>query len=429
MSKTISQNIRFNGTSFVMKGNSANYEKIKQSFLKIPDLKESAIPTFDSTNNEITIRNNNKTLISELFYISNQEHFSFVGRRLKPKYSEIENTLWQFNKVSYDFVEESFTDNEFNKLVLEQIRKNNIKSISNNEFFEIPAEFFDYFITITDEDKKISNYMKELFSLIFLSEYTQVIDDNFSFTVQNNEFDSSEKEVKWRDWESLNGTAYFNAYLWIKEKAKEKFSISVLIKVVRQVMSKSDNLFLDEESCSRYDSILNILISKQTELYFAQQNKLKDEFLNLNKAENESNNKLLSKFLGLIISLGVAIYGVLIKNVNSGKLQILHENMIIGISFLIALISTIFFSFTFFVDIVQRKNLYHKLLSFYVQKLNFSKEDFKSSVEEPKYFHGHAIQLCTMFLFIIIAIAGCLFYFGYFPQIKEIITRIVNYNL
>lgn len=422
MTEQVTTKIRFSAESLVIKCTENTFEEINGNLSKNSSIIEFKDPEYSKKNGEMTIFNSDDILIDEALYISKQRHFGVAATRIQKKVSA--DNLLQFTPSTNDFEVVPKRDEKFVNAVLDQIRKNNINSDSDNIVFEIPADFFDLILPITTESQKILNYMKELFSLILLSDSVNLEENTFIFRVENSENESSEKKITWKEWDSLDGSNYYEAYSWLKLKHTENYGMSTLIKVIRQVLGKSENLQLENNITSKFESMLNIIISEQSEVYFDQQNKLKEEFLNLNKAEIDSNNKLFSKLLGLIVSVGAAIYGVLIKNLNAdNKIEILKPNNIIGISFCIALLAILFFFFTYFVDIHQRRKLYIKLKKFYVNQLQYSKADFENSVEEPHFISGNSLQLSTLLLFFIVATGGVLFYFGYLSILTSIISH------
>lgn len=404
-------NRKWNGTSLQLgKATNEEFSELKSFFPD--DFDGSKKLSYNEEEQIIEIFNASEILLYELEFIK-ENPFKHILNKFKDKINE--EFFYFYNEQDTIFERISFL-RFCNKEEFEQILSKNKFDVGfENELLNIPPELFSIFDgkCFTEEEKKIVTYLKNLFSLLLISEYTNYKNGTFLFSIMLENGDFTSIQVKWKEWDSLESLNFFIAYEWIVKETDNAIKIGTKLKVVREALRREGSFSIGQDAVNRFNSMLNVIIKNQTDKYFEQQNKLKNDFLDLNKKELDSKRQLFTKLLAVIATIGATFYGVFKPEyiVKFGDMSLLSKNPIIGMVCLVAIVSIIFFSITFILDIIERRKIYNKLKRWYVNNFGFSVEEFTSSVDKPYFLKNNWIQWFLIILFIILLIVG-IFHYG-----------------
>lgn len=277
-----------------------------------------------------------------------------------------------------------------------------------------------------EKHKDVLRYMRELFSLIAISEKTiyKNIQGHQSFIFQffHESHGIIKKTVQWQEWSKLASSNFFFLYEWLIKNIESTPSsnsysrnINLVKAIVQDYIRNRGKIEVKKNSTIELDSILSRIRTGQTEKYFEQQNKLKDELIMLNQNEMESKNRIRSRLLGTLTTVSIGYYSqFLIEDqgiVNSGNL--LDPNITLSVIFFLSAIAIIFFIVSLLMEIHERRNYYDRIEIVYVDYLFFDKEDFNSKLQKPHYWKDYRIYWIILGFFLIICLI--LMYY-YYPQ-------------
>jgi len=183
----------------------------------------------------------------------------------------------------------------------------------------------------------------------------------------------------------------YQLYDWIFNDEEYKDSYTIKLQIVRQVIIKRRNI-IDASNILTDSKLAYIrIISKKTDDYFEQLNRLKDDFLVLSKNENGILRTLNITFFAWLGYLWVEIYRIIVNYDKSDILIYLFcstgaKKGLVILGFTIALIF-IFFAYAF--EMKSLKKTYTVIKKIYKDKILFEddmKKDgrFESSISEPK---------------------------------------------
>lgn len=399
------------GTSLILKIK----EEDKNNLIDLFKLTQNDFEYCLSTS-ELKIYNAPKKLFFEGEFITSDDldFEQFLKRYSNKKFSEIQSFYKQdgvFQSIFRNLDEEK-------KLYSSILDENNIitDGISEDKILIPPSLFSEMQKAYGIEESNIQsalNYLSELFSLFMIADKSKInIDDDnvyfeFLFFCKNNK--KHVLSITWRDWSYFNTSTFYQCYEWVLIKNNENFKINTLLQVVKQYLGNLSNLNNLENITNGLDSILNRIILNETQEYFLQQNKLKDEFIDYKKMDMESNNSLMKSLLGLITTIGLAYYGkvITIKNFHFNE-----KNENLALIFFFGLIAILFFCISYILNYFDRKEYYNSLKNIYTEKFVFSEDDFKAILKEPELIKGHYKYLITLLCSIIVVTVAIFFYLG-----------------
>lgn len=397
----------YRGTSICLTINETEKDKLIDILeLNDNDYKYNAIKEELEIYNDLT-----KLVFEDEFLQEPSLEFDNVLKRYHDKnYSQLSVFSWyaeQFQQLPGNLVEEK-------KLLTNLLKENDILKDGYLKYSpDIPPSLFKEIVRLTnvfdEKTLKIYNYLTELFSLFALANKSKITlenDSKFEFFFYTEEKSRSLK-IDWRDWSKLEDMKFYDCYNWVFNKNKGKLKIDTLLEVVRQFFTNVDNIMELKNISHSLDSILNRIIMNETQNYFEQQNKLKNEFIDYQKMEISANEKLMKNFLTLIVSIGVAVYGkaILIKD-----FKFLDRSNKLGIIFVFGILAVLMFTFSYIISYSERKNYQEKLKNIYVQKLSYSKKDFESYVQSPTLFKNHWAYWITIIASLIVLML-CTYYY------------------
>lgn len=183
----------------------------------------------------------------------------------------------------------------------------------------------------------------------------------------------------------------YQLYDWIFNDEEYKDSYTIKLQIVRQVIIKRRNIIDASNILTDSKLAYTRIISKKTDDYFEQLNRLKDDFLVLSKNENGILRTLNITFFAWLGYLWVEIYRIIVNYDKSDIFIYLFcstgaKKGLVILGFTIALIF-IFFAYAF--EMKSLKKTYTVIKKIYKDKILFEddmKEDgrFESSISEPK---------------------------------------------
>ena len=275
-----------------------------------------------------------------------------------------------------------------------------------------------------EEHKNVLLYLRELFSLIAISEKTiyQNIKGKqfFIFQFSHETQGIIKKKIHWQEWTELASSNFFFLYEWLIKNIEstpnsESYSRNVnLVKtIVQNYIKNKDQVEVNGNSTIELDSILSRIRTGQTEKYFEQQNKLKDEMIMLNQNEMESKNRIRSRLLGTLTTVSVGYYSqFLIEDQGINDIEnLLNPNITLSVIFFLSAIAIIFFIVSLLMEIHERRNYYDKIEKVYVDYLFFDKEDFNTKLQKPHFLKDYWHYWIILGAFLILCIKLMYYYY------------------
>ncbi|GHU39717.1 hypothetical protein FACS1894193_00570 [Bacilli bacterium] len=371
----------------------------------------------DDENNELTVKNKTNIFFYEIDYLKmvhKDRFFTDIVEKFQDKITQCNIKIFDEEKITFRDELISFNENEkvlcseiiLSNSITTSLDKEKISKVSPNIF-----EMLEQFYELTPGDKRIVRYYKNLFSLIFLCESTNISGSEFTF-----EFSKKEQtQFKITKGTNFNEDIYFSIYKWIIKKCDKIVKIENLLKIVRELLSRKKFEDISIEVIEQLETAYNQAVSADIDKYFLSQEKLKDEFTALTKLEFEDKRKLQYEILGLLVALSSGIYAIIskienidinLKNVFENKSFFNNFSVPFSIKILLfsSLITIFYFDFVFFHDIRMRKKLYEKIKKIYLDKLNFSNKEIEYYLEKPKIFKGNVFEWIILGLFSIVLI-------------------------
>lgn len=357
-------------------------------------------------NGVFSFYNHSKVSFYEDFFLQHKDtSFKKMLQKLEKKdfTATIETLL--FLESKQDFISIPAIDEAALNLYTTVLKGNNIVNeldIKRSQL-EIPPTYFFTLLEHLEEEnisaitKKSLIYYSELFSLFFLANKTTFNDGKFDFEIIGVNGDKTKKTIQWQQWDQLCDYKYTKIFSWVLKNCDKALKKDTLIKIVRQFFLEKKNFEWESDYLYSLDSLLRIVVQQETQKYFEQQNKLKDEFIAYSKMEIDSKKQLLKSLLTLITTLSLGYYGLIFKVEN---FDIFSPNKPLKILFIFALIAIIYFSVIFYLDYEERKIFWKKLKNIYVQKFYFSEMDFKNMLPKPELLKGQKHYIIILIIFI-----------------------------
>lgn len=203
----------------------------------------------------------------------------------------------------------------------------------------------------------------------------------------------------------------FPIYDWIINSNEYKDSYIVKLQIVRQVIVNKRTLKNVAEILEDSKLAYNRIISRKTDDYFDQINKLKDDFLSLSKNENTTLRTLNLTFFAWLGSLGVQLLNLIIKYDGNNLLcyllisKGLKKAVVVGM-FIMALIF-IFVAYIYEIKSLQKE--YDVVKRIYKDKILFESESEKENkfelfIQKPKV---GKIQIAIFSTLLFLLLARC----------------------
>ena len=203
----------------------------------------------------------------------------------------------------------------------------------------------------------------------------------------------------------------FPIYDWIINSNEYKDSYIVKLQIVRQVIVNKRTLKNVAEILEDSKLAYNRIISRKTDDYFDQINKLKDDFLSLSKNENTTLRTLNLTFFAWLGSLGVQLLNLIIKYDGNNLLcylfisKGLKKAVVVGM-FIMALI---FIFVAYISEIKSLQKEYDVVKRIYKDKILFESESEKENkfelfIQKPKV---GKIQIAIFSTLLFLLLARC----------------------
>ncbi|MBC1504514.1 hypothetical protein [Listeria booriae] len=406
MNAKVFANIEWNGKSATLRIDEA-------TGTELIDILEIPTTNYELDKDELEIHDYEKLSFLDEEYIETVTEFDdFTGKYAHKCLSDLK----YFSKRKLNVFPMNFHSKETLERYNFFIDNNNIDLRDvDKEMVKIPPDLFYQLNKMYHEHEGASidslNYLTEIFVLFAITEKSKLIKTtesfSFEFTFTCEGRNNHILVVPWGEWEYFKNDAFYKCYDWIITKSEEGFKLETLLDVLRQYFSSLADISDTEDFTPSLDSILKRILLYETKLYFEQQNKLREEFINYQKMELDAKSSVMKNLLGLITTVGLAYYGriVLLKN-----FKIIDKNRDIAIIFIFALIAIIFFAFVFWVNYMERKRYYRSLRKIYTEKFAFSSNDFDSIVEKPTFLRKQWLHWVTLSIFGLITLGLIYFY-------------------
>lgn len=332
-----------------------------------------------------------------------------------------------------------FEDMNFFKTVLANNIVNSLSYNSNN--FCLSPKIFETIMYMLHKYDNIDNktlylniltYLRELFTLMAISERTDIKKDknngiSFEFTLFNDLHGNIKQSIKWTDWSTLSKTQFYSLYEWITDELEDgvennqydyNFKQGKLrLSLVRSYLKEKKEFKSSKNTINELSSILNRVRKNETEEYFSQQNKLKDEMIQLAKDEINSKRSITNRVIGLITTVAVGIFTQFYDLSITNWSELLSSNFSISLIFFFSFIAIIFFLFSFYLDIKERIAYYNKLKKIYVNDLNFDSNDFKDKIQQPKLWRDYKVYWWILIICATLSLFGMI-YFSFIANSK-----------
>lgn len=269
--------------------------------------------TQNDEDGEVGLKNNPNILFYEMNYlieIYNKRYFSDIVDKFGNKITGVDIQFWDEKKYKFKSKQVEFDKIEkhiYSKIIL----SNNITtSIKKDDISKISPTIFEMLnqVYIPDsESKKIVDYYKAIFSLIFLCESTIINSNEFTF-----EFSKKEQaQFKITKDTNFDENIYFLIYMWVIKKCDKIVKVENLLKIVRELLSRKKFEDISIDVIEQLETAYNQAVSADIDKYFLSQEKLKNEFTTLTKLEFEDKRKLQYEILGLLVALSSSIYAII----------------------------------------------------------------------------------------------------------------------
>ncbi|WP_461045263.1 hypothetical protein [Salinicoccus sp. CNSTN-B1] len=253
------------------------------------------------------------------------------------------------------------------------------------------------------------NFFRELFSLSALAERTIFYDSEIiKFIIHGDSGEKIEKEVNVKSREDLKTDSYYKSYEWVLDDFEDKIKKETKLNIFRNYLRKRQTFAITDDPTHIFRALVQNLIKGETDKYFEQQNKIKDEFVELTKISFQAHQSLFKIGVGVLISIGIAYYGLIINNED---FDIKVRDYRIGLVFLFGFIGLVFSLLVFYREVRQIQELYEKLKKIYVDQFGFSKNQFDQFVNKPKFWCDNKLILSFIITLSIIFSALTVYHF------------------
>ncbi|MDE8166344.1 hypothetical protein PT103_05305 [Erysipelothrix rhusiopathiae] len=326
------------------------------------------------------------------------------------------------------------------KNILTNIKKYSQKNYESNMkvFSEIDLKFYNVSAKSNDKEK----YLRVIANNILDGDYREII---VSPNVLNEVFDNSvqsrvfldilllfflankckyDAETVWAEFNTEEGyyqvrldliksnpLNLYPLYNWIINDEEYEGSFEVKLQIVRQVIAIRKDLINIDELLEDCKLSFKRIISKKTNDYFEQINKLKDDFLIMSKSESSALRTLNLTFFAWLGSLGVKLFDIITKYDGDDILVyfLYSSGAKKGIVILLFIIALILIFIGYVLEVKSLEKTYVVIKETYKDKILFEKNQeetkFEKMITKPKIGRIQAV----VFIFIII-ILSCRFF-------------------
>lgn len=356
---------------------------------------------FDNT--AFKFKNNIPDVLSDLVEdgeLYNQGNLLFLEERYIEEASRFSRIVDKFKIKKFDENLKIYQNNNIEKLENfslevqlfdDVVAENNVDGLIKKEI-SISIDHFKKY----EQIKKV-NFVKSIYILLFLSNYSSYKDNQFAFFVKFEE-EQVKKEIKFTNIEEMDFQIFYDWIISSKENLRTR------LKIIREIIVRKKSFELDDLDLESAKSAFNRIIKEETDKYFVQVNTLKDDFLKLSERKNKSYKALHIQFLSWLSAIALFVYGEL-KNETSSELLrkiFLVQNEKVQLFLIIFILAIIIIWIIFAVEMQSNRSEYLKIKALYLKQLFFEEKDFKSYLEEPKISKTYIVLFIVILLLLIV---------------------------
>ena len=361
--------------------------------------------------NGINLRNE-----QNVYYLENQENFfiyeddfiestrnlNLVVKKLSQKNYNENGRIYLVNNKDFRFIESNCKD----KVIYEEILEDN-KIDGNLREFPISVNVINEVLT---EKAPKSELILDFFILVALSQKTTYYAEEIE-----SEFRIDDKSYKINLNIDDSPLHLYALYDWIINNNEYKDSYKVKLQIVRQVIVRRRNIKDINEILEDSKLAYKRIISRKTDDYFGQLNKLKDDFLALSKNANNALRTLNLTFFAWLGSMGVKLFNIITKFDGNDIIPYLFfsRGAKKGIVIAMFILALIFIFFAYYSEIKLLEKEYEVVKTIYRDKILFEEDSDENSkfeliINRPEL---GKIQLGTFVVILILLIIRCIWSF------------------
>lgn len=353
----------------------------KETSLKI-DLQENVESNFIKSlkNQSINLRHE-----GNIYYLENQSKYFIYEDEFIDDSRRLPSIITKFIQKDYNNLGKVYIASDAEFIEIEADKKDKIiyEKIINENNIDGTIREFPISINILNEVLDSNNRKSALIIDFFI---LSALSTKISYTAEEieSEFIIGDKIYRTNFNIDCEPFYLFSIYDWIINSNEYKDSYIVKLQIVRQVIVNKRTLENTNEILEDSKLAYRRIISRKTDDYFEQINKLKDDFLNLSRNENNTLRTLNLTFFAWLGSLGVQLLNIIIGYNGNNLLHYLlfskgsKKGIVVGM-FIIALIF-IFIAYVSEIKSLQKE--YDVLKHIYKDKILFESEsDIESKFE------------------------------------------------
>lgn len=355
------------------------------------------------------LEGNQSNFFLESDYMITKNHFSQIIKKLSEKHYETDS-ITIFNELSDQNVKKISVKKE-SKIYSETINENNITGLSNKDL-NISINM----LSNLKADVKVS-FIQDIYILFFLANRSYYHGDNtFTFVFESD--DKINKSTQNINFEHAEHLSLARLYNWIVNESNYPKAYKVKLKVIREIIlnnagssnenhSGGRNIFASlnvDEIIQQAKSAFNRIIAHETEKYFEQMNRLKDDFFSISESVSKSYRSLQTQLMAWLSSIAIFIYNQIISRAEHGNWRRLFfsNSERVQIVLVMLFVSLLVITIMFLINFGKNKEQYRELEKFYTRSLHFNVENFKNHLKEPKIERKYITMLAVSYLFLII---------------------------
>lgn len=392
----VNSNLLWSGTSLIIDTNN----QLFGDFIKL--LNDNGINA-RKEQNIYYLENQENYFIYEDDFIESTRNLNLVIRKLSQKNYNENTKIYLVNNNDFRLVESNYKD----KVVYEEILDDNI---INGNLREFPISVNVINEVLTSKTSK-SELILDFLILVALS--TKI---TYCAEEIESEFRIDDKIYKINLNIDDDPLHLYALYDWIINNNEYKDSYKVKLQIVRQVIVSKRNIKDINEILEDSKLAYKRIISRKTDDYFEQLNKLKDDFLTLSKNANNALRTLNLTFFTWLGSMGVKLLNIITKYDGNNIIQYLlfSKGSKKGVVIAMFIIALIFIFIAYISEIKSLQKEYEVVKRIYKDKILFEENPDKNSkfeliINRPKL---GKIQLITFSVILFLLIIRCLWSFS-----------------
>ena len=389
----VNSNLLWNGTSLKIDTNNQLFDDFKKL------LTDNRI-NLRKEQNIYYLENQNDYFIYEDDFIESTRNLNLVVTKFSQKNYNENTKIYLVNNNDFRLVESNCKD----KVVYEEILEDNI---INGNLREFPISVNVINEVLTRKTSK-SELILDFFILVALSTkityYAEEIESEFRID------DKIYKINLNIDDDPLH---LYALYDWIINNNEYKDSYKVKLQIVRQVIVSKRNIKDINEILEDSKLAYKRIISRKTDDYFEQLNKLKDDFLALSKNANNALRTLNLTFFAWLGSMGVNLLNIITKYDDSNNIipyLLFSKGSKKGVVIAMFIIALIFIFIAYISEIKSLQKEYEVVKRIYKDKILFEEvpdenSKFELIINRPEL---GKIQLRTFWGILFLLMIRCL---------------------